>query len=55
MSDYCQHCGCEEHDGDCDPEAVAEINRIRERGKDNIYVHYETGLSLLGSKKAKAV
>lgn len=54
MGDYCKQCG-DKHDGDCDPEALAELERIRQRGKDSIYAHYETGLGLLGSKRAKHV
>jgi hypothetical protein len=56
MNEYCQHCGerqTERHQ--CRPEDIAEIVRIRDRGRTDIYAAFETGLSLLGSKKMKRV
>jgi len=56
MSDYCQHCGERVAEGhQCRPEDIAEIARIRDRGRTDIYAAFETGLSLLGSKKMKRV
>ena len=53
---YCEHCGERLAEGhECRPEDIAEIARIRDRGRTDIYAAYETGLSLLGSKKMKRI